>query len=132
MNQSIILFDGVCNFCNASVNFVINNDKRDTFRFAAIQSPSGQKLLKDLGIDTNKMPSFYLILHGNVYTRSTASLKVLGSLPWYFSWMYVFILLPAPIRDFFYGIIAKNRYRIWGKRDKCMVPSEKVKNKFLL
>ena len=75
---------------------------------------------------------FYMIENGKVYSHSTAGLRIARLLPWYLKWLYIFIVIPKPIRDWMYSLIAKNRYKIWGKRNECMVPDEKVKNKFIL
>ena len=130
-SHSIILFDGVCNFCNSLVNFIIANDKKDNFRFAAQQSEIGLKILNQHSIHTTSVDTFYLIQNEKVYTHSTAVLKMFRLLPLYLKWISVFIIIPKFIRDFLYDLIAKYRYIIFGKRDKCMIPSEKTKAKFL-
>ncbi|WP_343307557.1 thiol-disulfide oxidoreductase DCC family protein [Chitinophaga niabensis] len=127
----IILFDGVCKFCNGSVNVVIRHDKHDRFKFAPLQSAAGQALLKRFALDTEKMDSFVLIDNDKAYTRSTAVLRVLRRLGFPFNLLYVGIVLPVGLRDSLYNWIAKNRYRWFGKKDQCMVPDEMVRKKFL-
>lgn len=127
----VILFDGVCNFCNGSVNFIIKRDPGGTFRFAAVQSDAGKALIADCGIDPAGIDSVILVDHGKAFTESAASLRIsrrLGA-PW--SWAYALILVPRPIRDSIYGLIARNRYRLFGKRDECMIPTPDVRARFL-
>ncbi len=130
-SHKIILFDGVCNFCNASVNFIMARDKRDRFRFAALQSPPGIELQKRFNIDPNDLSSFILIEGDKHYRKTTAALRVgkyLG-LPW--SIGYVFIIIPPFIRNIAYNIIARYRYKWFGKKETCRVPSPEEKAKFL-
>ena len=132
-NKKIILFDGVCNLCNSSVQYVIKKDKNDAFRFAALQSEIGQKLTKERGIDISKIDSIILIEPGVAYhVKSSAALeiakefggvwKLLGSISSF---------LPVSIRDTVYDFIAKNRYKWYGKQEFCMVPTPELKAKFL-
>ena len=136
-NQQIILFDGVCNFCNYWVNFVLERDKKDIYRFAAIQSVSGQAILnvielRDTIIYKVKLPQTLVLIDGkNIYTKSTAALKVIKNLSGPIKLIYPFILLPKFLRDFFYNAIARFRYKLFGKRDTCRVPTKEEKKKFL-
>jgi predicted DCC family thiol-disulfide oxidoreductase YuxK len=132
MNRAVIYFDGVCNFCNGLVNFVIRHDRKDYFRYAALQSESGKKFCRENNLPTDNLETFYLYMDGKVYSHSTAGLMLLRKLGWKYSWLYVFIIIPAGIRDFlFYKPIARNRYKWFGKKDQCMIPEEEVKGKFL-
>jgi len=131
-NNPIILFDGVCNFCNGIVNFIIRQDKKNLFRFAALQSESGKKLLEQYGIDWKNNDSFVVIQNGKAYEKSTAALKVSNQLPWYWKWSQLFWILPKFIRDALYNIIAKNRYKWFGKKEECMIPTPELKERFLL
>ena len=131
MNHSIILFDGVCNYCNALVRFIIANDTKDCFRFAAQQSDAGKRILQEHHLEITLNDTFYLIENGKAYSHSTAAFKVFRHLRWYWKWMYIFIIIPPFIRDFFYNLIAKNRYKIFGRKDECMIPSKEIKGKFL-
>jgi predicted DCC family thiol-disulfide oxidoreductase YuxK len=127
----IILFDGVCQFCNSSVNFIIRHDKRDRFHFTPLQSAAGKALLKAHQLETGKMDSFVLIEDDIAYTRSTAVLRVTRQLGFPWSLLYAGIILPKGLRDAVYNWIARNRYKWFGKKDQCMVPDERVRQKFL-
>ena len=127
----IILFDGICNLCNSSVQYVIKHDKDNKFRFASLQGNMGQQLLKQYELPLNELNSFVLIQDGKAYTRSTASLFVARQLTGMVKLLYGFIIVPAFIRNWVYDIIAKNRYKWFGKRDSCMIPTESLKSRFL-
>ena len=135
MNESeksaVVLFDGVCNFCNSSINFIIEHDKKNYFKFAPLQSEIGQKLLKENNLDSPDIDSVILIEDGKVFTHSTAALKIARGLGGIWSVGYVFIVIPKFIRDFFYKLFAKNRYRLFGKKDACMMPTPEIRAKFL-
>ena len=131
-NKKIILFDGVCNLCNGAVQFVIQRDKKDVFRFAALQSEIGQKLIDERGIDTSTVDSIILIDPGVAYyTKSTAALKIAEDLKGIWSITSVFIYLPERFRNIVYDFIARNRYKWYGKKDQCMIPTPELKNKFI-
>lgn len=127
----IILFDGVCNFCSGAVNFIIRQDKKKVFRFAALQSEVGQKLLEQYGLPKEKYDSFVLIDNGKVYKSSTAGLRLYSRLPWYWKWTQIFWIVPRFLRDAVYSFIARNRYRWFGKSESCMVPTADVRSRFL-
>lgn len=128
---SIILFDGICNFCNTSVNCVIKNDKKNKFRFAALQSEKGIELQKKHGVDAAKIESIILIENNCVYYKSTAALRIAKRMDNFYPLLYCLIVIPAFIRNFFYDIIARNRYGWFGKREACMIPSNEIKEKFI-
>ena len=130
-DHSIILFDGVCNFCNYWVNFTIDRDEKNIYKFAALQSEQGQILLQQYNLNLTKIDSFILIRGENVFTKSTAALMISRTLSGPVKIIYPFIFLPKFLRDFIYGLIGKNRYKLFGKRDVCRVPGEKEKEKFL-
>lgn len=130
-DQPVILFDGVCNFCNALVNFVIRQDKKNIFRFAALQSGSGKKLLEEYNIDWKESDSFVLIENNKAWQRSTATLKLYNKLPWYWKWTQIFWIVPEFIRDGIYSFIARNRYKWFGRKEECMIPNPAVRQKFL-
>ncbi len=130
-NKKIILFDGVCNLCNNSVVFIIKRDKKDVFRFAAIQSDAGEKLIKKHTIDTSKTDSIILIDNNSYSVKSSAALKIAKHLKGGYPLLYGFIILPAFFRNWVYDIIAKNRYKWFGKKDSCMIPTPELKSKFL-
>ena len=129
--SAILLFDVVCNFCNGSVNFIIERDKIGYFKFAPLQSEIGQKLLDEYKIDKENTDSVILIEDEKVYTHSTAALRVARRLDGFWKYFYAFIIMPRPIRDFFYKLFAKNRYRLFGKQDACMLPTAAIRARFL-
>ena len=129
--KPIILFDGVCNFCNAGVNFIIRQDKENIFRFTALQSRAGQRLTEQYHLPKKDFDSFIFIENGKVYNRSTAGLKVYNKLPWYWKWTQVFSIVPKFLRDGVYDFIARNRYKWFGKKEECMIPTPDVRNRFL-
>ncbi|UEG50331.1 thiol-disulfide oxidoreductase DCC family protein [Ferruginibacter lapsinanis] len=129
--QPIILFDGVCNFCNSAVNFVIKRDKKGIIKFAPLQSTTGQQLLKQHNLPTEEMNSFVFIDGDVAYTRSTASIKLCKYLGGLWPLCKAFIIVPKFIRDGLYNWIAKNRYRWFGQRESCMIPTPEVRARFL-
>ncbi len=130
--HKIILFDGVCNLCNTSVQFIIKHDKHDVFRFAALQSEVGQKLILERGIDISKVDSIIMIEPGVVYyTKSGAALEIAKHLKGYRTISNVINLIPSGLRNIVYDFVARNRYKWYGKRDQCMVPTPELKAKFL-
>lgn len=131
-SKNIILFDGVCNLCNAAVTFVIKKDKKDQFYFASLQNQVGKSLLDHYTIDPAKTDSIILITTDKkVYTKSTAALYIARDLGGWIKALYFFIGIPQFFRDKIYDFIAKNRYRWFGRKQQCMLPSPKLKNKFL-
>ena len=128
---AIVLFDGVCNFCNASVNFVIARDKAGYFRFAPLQSEIGEELSKRYGIDKVETDSVIVIENERVYTHSSAALRIARHLDGTWSWSYVFVIVPKPIRDLLYRLFARNRYRLFGRQDACMMPTPDVRARFM-
>ena len=128
----IVLFDGVCNLCIGIVNFIIKRDSENKFRFAALQSESGQMLLKKYGISSTEIYTLIYISGEKCLDKSSAALQILKDLGGVWKLFYVFIYIPVPIRDFLYYLVTKIRYRIFGKRSSCMVPSPGVKERFLI
>ncbi|THE14816.1 thiol-disulfide oxidoreductase DCC family protein [Bacillus timonensis] len=126
----IILFDGVCNFCNSSVQFILKKDSKQMYQFASLQSETGKSLLKKYGIPED-INSFVLIEGDQHFTKSTAALRVCRNLSGAYRFLSIFRLIPAPIRDIFYHIIANNRYKWFGKQESCMLPSPEVRKRFL-
>jgi predicted DCC family thiol-disulfide oxidoreductase YuxK len=131
--MDVILFDGVCNLCNASINFIIDRDTHNRFVFAALQSESGRKFIQQhqIAIPDNDYDSLILIKEGKVYKKSTAALKIARELSGLWPVFYAFIIIPAAIRDIFYTLIARNRYRLFGKSDSCRLPSPELSRKFI-
>jgi predicted DCC family thiol-disulfide oxidoreductase YuxK len=132
MANPIILFDGVCNFCNGAVNFTIKRDKQNNIRFAPLQSDAGRKLIQQYGLPADDMRSFLFIENGKVYNRSTATLKVCRYLTSLWPLCYSLIIVPAFIRNGIYDWIAKNRYKWFGERQGCMIPTPEVRARFLV
>ena len=128
---SIVLFDGVCNFCNGAVNFIIRNDSQKVFKFAPLQSDVGMKLKKKYGLSED-LDSIVLIEDDLTFTHSTAGLRVAKSLGGVWSLAYIFIVVPAFIRDWCYRLFAKYRYRLFGRQDVCMMPTPDVRERFLV
>lgn len=131
-DKNLVLFDGVCNLCNSSVQLIIKRDKKDIFRFASLQSDLGISLTNNTEpLTESSLKSIVLIeSDGKRYTKSTAALRIARHLSGY-SWLPVFMILPKFIRDFFYDLIARNRYRWFGRKDECMMPTPELQSKFL-
>lgn len=131
-NKKIILFDGVCNLCNSSVQYVIKRDQQDVFRFVALQSELGQKILKHIGISQDKIDSIVLYEPGKAYYyKSSAALEIAKNLGGIFTYGTIFKIIPAAIRNVIYDYIAKNRYKWYGRQESCMIPTPELKAKFL-
>ena len=129
--MAVVLFDGVCNLCNGSVRFIIERDPRARFQFAPLQSPVADRLI-GARVDRASLPdSIVLVDDGRLYVRSSAALRIARGLrfPWPLAW--IFIVVPRPIRDWVYDLIARHRYAWFGRRDECMVPTPDVRSRFL-
>jgi predicted DCC family thiol-disulfide oxidoreductase YuxK len=129
-DKSLILFDGVCNLCDSSVQFILLRDKKDRFRFASLQSDYGQNILKQHNLPTEKFNSLALIENGKLYQRSTGALRIARRLKGAWPMLFAFIIVPPFIRNFVYDFIARNRYRWFGKKESCMMPRPEWKQKF--
>lgn len=127
----VILFDGECNLCNGAVNFIIRRDPRKRFRFAPYQSAPGRALADQAGLTEAASGTIILLEEGHARARSTAALRIARRLRGLWPLLYVFIIIPRPIRDWVYDWVARNRYRWFGKRDECMIPGPEVKDRFL-
>lgn len=131
-DKKLILFDGVCNLCNSSVQYVIKHDKKNIFMFTALQSKVGQKLIKTYHIDTAKTDSIFLYApEVGISSKSTAALKIANHLGFPNRLLCVFFIIPPFIRNWVYDYIAKNRYKWYGKKESCMIPTPELKSKFL-
>ncbi|KAB7705546.1 DUF393 domain-containing protein [Bacillus aerolatus] len=128
--NTIILFDGECNFCDSSVQFIIKRDPKGKFYFASLQSDTGKSLLKKHRVPAD-VDSIIVIEGDKVYSRSAAALRISRHLKGAWKLLYVLILVPSPIRNAAYDFIAKNRYNWFGKRDSCMLPSPSVRKRFI-
>ena len=127
----IILFDGECNLCSAAVQFVLLRDRQQKFRFASLQSPAGQRLLRRFGLPETQLDSIVLIKGDHYYLRSEAALHIAKELPGAWWLLYSLRIVPRHLRDFVYDIIAKYRYRWFGKRPSCLMPSAKNHLRFI-
>jgi predicted DCC family thiol-disulfide oxidoreductase YuxK len=140
---AVVLFDGVCNFCDASVNFIIDHDPSGYFKFAPLQSEEGKKLAIKYGFssataesteassDLIPIDSVILVENGKATTHSTAALKILKELGFPWSLLYVLVIVPKPLRDWAYKLFARYRYRMFGRKDQCMLPTPEIRARFL-
>lgn len=127
----VLLFDGVCNLCSGTVQFVIEHDPEGVFRFAPLQSATAERILEDIGYGEYDFDSFVLVEGGEYYTKSDAALRIARGLdrPWSHLWLGRFV--PRVLRDAVYDVVASHRYAIFGKKDRCMVPTPEVRDRFL-
>jgi len=130
-DDGIVLFDGVCNLCSRSVAFIIEHERESTLRFASVQSNTGAELMQRYGLDPANITTFALILDNVAYTRSDAALRIARRLrgPWRL--LTALRIVPRPLRDFVYDLVARNRYRWFGRRETCMVPTPELRARFL-
>lgn len=131
IDQPIIIFDGVCNLCEYSVKFIVNNDRQARFKFVSAQSEKGEVLQRMCGVDTLQDGTVILLKNDQVYVNSDAALQIARYLDGLWRFLYVFKFIPKPVRDFFYSIISKNRYRWFGKKNECLLPDNNIKERFL-
>ncbi|MEQ9103734.1 MAG: thiol-disulfide oxidoreductase DCC family protein [Rhodothermales bacterium] len=130
-SHPIILFDGVCNLCNASVNFVIDRDPHAVFRFGALQSEEGRRVLAQSRVDEAWLDSIVLIDGDGVHTASDAALRIASRMPFPWSWLRVFRIVPRALRDAVYHWVARNRYRWFGKQETCRIPTPELQARFI-
>ncbi|WP_452222028.1 thiol-disulfide oxidoreductase DCC family protein [Lacinutrix salivirga] len=131
-HKKLILFDGVCNLCNSSVLYVIKRDKKDVFRFAPLQSEVGQAIINHFNIDTSDTDSILLYSEeGGLSKKSSAALKIAKHLGFPTNVLWLFLIVPPFIRNWVYDYVAKNRYKWYGKKEQCMIPTPELKSKFL-
>lgn len=128
---AVILFDGICNLCNGAVQFIIKRDKNNTFKFASLQSASAKELLANNTIDPTSLHSIIFLKGDSVFEKSDAVLEIVRLLPGAWRWLYFLKVIPAFLRDWIYTIVAKNRYRLFGKQEHCLLPSPELKSKFI-
>ncbi len=132
IHKKIILFDGVCNLCNSSINYVIDHDVGDVFRFVALQSDLGQEIQQYLGFSTDNLDSIILYIPNEAYyVKSTAALKIMQHFKGVWKLSKVFFIIPKGIRNVVYDYVAKNRYQWYGKQESCRIPTPELLNKFL-
>ena len=131
-DKKIILFDGVCNLCDSAVQMIIKHDAKDVFRFVALQSDLGQKIIQHLGIDAQKIDSIILYQPGFAYYyKSEAALEIAKNLGEIFYFASLFSILPTSFNNYIYDYIAKNRYKWYGKKETCLIPTKELQGKFL-
>jgi predicted DCC family thiol-disulfide oxidoreductase YuxK len=130
-HEHILLFDGVCNLCNGLVQFIIKRDKKAIFTFASLQSEYGQSVLRKYGLPQTEYNSLVYLRNNTLYLKSSASLLILKDLKGIWSIFYIFIGVPKFLRDPIYTFISRNRYRFFGKRDVCMIPTLEIQNRFI-
>ncbi len=131
INHPVILFDGVCNLCNSSVQFIIKHDKKGIFRFASLQSEFGKKIIQQFDLANKNIDSVMLLENNAIKLKSTAALQIAKRLSGIYSALYGFIIVPRFIRDSVYDFIARNRYRWFGKQESCMIPQPELKKLFI-
>lgn len=129
--KKILLFDGICNLCNRLIQFIIKRDPKAKFRFTALQSKTGQDILLQMKLPMGDFNSIVYIRDGKCLFKSSAILHVLYDLGGVWKIFYLLIIIPSFIRDFTYTIVAKTRYKVFGKRETCMIPSSEIKDRFL-
>jgi len=130
-HKTILLFDGYCNLCNSSVQFVFKHEKKEELYFTSLQSDTGIEILKHYDIDVNKVDSLVLIEHNKAYIKSSAALRATKYLKGLYPLLFSFIIVPVFIRNFVYDFIARNRYKWYGKSNTCMIPDKQVSHRFL-
>lgn len=130
-NAPIVLYDAVCGLCSRSVQLILRHDRRGRFRFAALQSEVGQALLRRHGLQTDELDTFVLVEDGRAYVRSSGALRVARGLGGAWRLVSALAIVPRPLRDAVYRLVARNRYRIFGRLDACMLPPPDVRSRFL-
>ena len=131
MNKGVVIFDGYCNFCSRSVLFILRRDKKGCFTFAASQTVEGKEILDRYRLGELARHSIVLIEQGMVYRKSTAALRIARHLTGGWRVLYAFTIIPRKLRDFIYDLMARNRYRVFGMRDRCFVPEPEIRDRFL-
>jgi predicted DCC family thiol-disulfide oxidoreductase YuxK len=126
----LVVFDGICKFCSRAVQFIVRRDKRRVFYFVPLQTNIGARLLEEHGIKPEDSETFLLIMGGKAFVRSDAALEIARNLP-FWGWTRVLRVVPRQWRDWLYGVLAKNRYRWFGRRDVCFVPPPEERNRFI-
>jgi predicted DCC family thiol-disulfide oxidoreductase YuxK len=130
-HERVIVFDGICHWCNAWVNFTLARDPHGKFKFGTLQSEPAQQILKDLRLPAEDFETFLLLEHGRVFTKSTAAMRILRHLPGLWPCLYLGIVIPRPLRDALYDYIARHRYQWMGKAETCRVPTSAERERFV-
>lgn len=128
---ALVIFDGVCNFCVGSVNFVLRHEAGDRLQFTPLQSGTGSRMVRDLGFDPADAKTFVLVDDGRAYVRSAAAIRVARYLRWPWRALAAIWIVPRPVRDWAYNVVASNRYRWFGRMDACMVPTPEIRRRFV-
>ncbi len=129
--EAVIIFDGVCNLCSHSVQFIIRHDHRHVFNFAAAQSNAGRALVMQIGLNPDKLETVVLLKDGQAYIRSDAALEIAKDLDWPWPALRVLRIIPRFFRNQLYELVARNRYRWFGKKTYCMIPTDDLKSRFI-
>jgi predicted DCC family thiol-disulfide oxidoreductase YuxK len=130
-HDRVIVFDGICNWCNAWVNFMIDHDPHGKFKVGTLQSEHGQQILQELQLSTEDFETFLLLEQGLIFTKSTAALRIAKHLSGLWPLLYLFIVIPRPLRDAIYDVVARNRYKLMGKAEACRVPTPSERARFV-
>ncbi|WP_447641868.1 MULTISPECIES: thiol-disulfide oxidoreductase DCC family protein [Chitinophagaceae] len=130
-HNHIVLFDGVCNLCSGAVQFILKRDKENKFRFASLQSKAGQPLLEKFEKNNQDLKSIVYVQNEKIYTKSTAVLRIARELGGTYTLLYWLCIIPRPIRDAIYDFVARNRYKWFGKKKECWVPTKELQERFL-
>jgi predicted DCC family thiol-disulfide oxidoreductase YuxK len=130
-DKPVLLFDGVCNLCSASVQFVVDHDPAGRFRFAPLQSETARELLETVGFEDYDFGTFVLVTGDQYYTKSDAALRVARELEQPWSWLWLFRVVPRWLRDWVYDLVAEYRYAVFGKKNQCLVPTAELHERFL-
>jgi len=131
MNSSLVFFDGVCNLCNSTVQFLLKIDKHQRLQFGSLQGETAKKILPAYNISPDKLSSIIFIHNNKAYTESSAVLEIFRVIGGLWTLLYVFKIIPAFLRNGFYRLIARYRYKWFGKKDQCMIPKPEFMNRFL-
>jgi predicted DCC family thiol-disulfide oxidoreductase YuxK len=129
--ERVIVFDGICHWCNAWVKFTLARDPHGKFKFGTLQSPEAQQILKELHLPVDDFKTLLLLEHGRVFTKSTAALRILRHLSGLWPILYIGIAIPRPLRDAVYDYVAQRRYRWMGKAETCRVPAQTERERFV-
>ncbi|HSD73263.1 MAG TPA: thiol-disulfide oxidoreductase DCC family protein [Steroidobacteraceae bacterium] len=129
--RPVLLFDGVCKLCTGSVAFVLRHEGDQDLRFAPLQSPAGVRLMQEFSIDPNQMKTFVVIADGKAYVRSDAAIRVARFLRGAWKLLSMLKIIPRPMRDYAYDVVARNRYRWFGRHDACIVPTPELRKRFI-
>ena len=129
--DNLVIFDGVCNLCTHSVHFILEHEKEPLFQFAPVQSATGSRLMRELGLDPDDAETFVFIADGRAFLRSDAAIRIAPHLRGAWRWLGAVKIVPRPLRDWLYDLVARNRYRWFGRTDTCMVPTKDIRARFI-